>query len=127
MKNNSKPNYEKPETIIGNDTVIEGTLLKAKNSLQINGTYIGNLEVEGSIVIGETGKVEGNTKSEFLLVAGAIKGNIEVSQQVHIMPTGKVVGDIQCSSIIIDDGAYLDGTCKMNSSPGFSKSDAKDK
>ena len=108
-----KPSYEKPTTIIGEDTIVEGSQLKAKTSLQINGTYIGNIQVEASVVIGEKGKVQGNIQSDFILIAGRLEGNLESNYQVHITSTGKVYGDIHCASIIIDDGALLDGTCKM--------------
>jgi cytoskeletal protein CcmA (bactofilin family) len=110
-----KPNYEKPLTIIGEDTVIEGNLFKSKSSLQINGTYIGNLEIESSLVVGEQGKIEGNIKADFILVAGTLKGNTDCNYQIHITPTGKVIGDINCGTIIIEDGGSLEGACKMKS------------
>ncbi|TCK89041.1 cytoskeletal protein CcmA (bactofilin family) [Natranaerovirga hydrolytica] len=117
MKKN-KGNFEKFNTIIGNDAHIEGSMIKSKSSIQINGTYIGNVEVEDSLVIGEEGKVEGQIKASHLLVAGTIKGNVESNVQIHIMPTGKIYGDIHCKSIVIDDGAILEGMCKMKTDQG---------
>lgn len=113
MRGQNKPSYDKPTTVLGENTVIEGALLKAKASIQINGKYIGNLEVEGSVVIGEKGTLEGNTTADYLLIAGKHIGNIQVNKQVHIRPNGKVIGDIVCGSIIIEEGAYLEGMCKM--------------
>lgn len=119
-KSNEKPSYDKPATLIGEDTVIESAKLKSKSSVQISGTFIGDIEVDASLVIGQGGKLQGNTVASFVLVAGEVSGSLEVSQQIHLTRTAKVSGNITCNSIVIDEGASLDGQCMMkqtNTSP----------
>ena len=110
-----QPTYDTPSTIIGEDTELESSLLKSKSSIQIQGTYSGDIEVESSVVISETGKVKGNISASFVLVAGKVSGNIQVNQQVHITNTGHITGDIICQSIIVDEGGCIDGNFKMKS------------
>jgi cytoskeletal protein CcmA (bactofilin family) len=110
-----KASYDKPTTVIGEDTVLETAKLVSKSSVQISGQFNGAIEVSASLVVGETGKMNGNIKSNFVLVAGEIVGNMDVSQQVHLTKTARITGDIECASIVIDEGAYLDGSCKMKS------------
>ncbi|MDA3846337.1 MAG: polymer-forming cytoskeletal protein [Vallitaleaceae bacterium] len=112
-KPTEKPSYDKPLTLIGEDTIIETSKLKSKSSVQIAGKFIGDIEVDASLVIGQGGKVEGNVLASFILVAGEVVGNLEVTQQIHLTKTAKVVGNINCQSIVIDEGASLEGQCMM--------------
>lgn len=116
MARNEKPSYDKPATLIGEDTIIEAAKVKSKSSVQISGTFIGDLEVEASLVVGQGGKLQGNTSASFVLVAGEVEGDLDVSQQIHLTRTAKVTGNITCSSIVIDEGASLDGQCMMKQS-----------
>ncbi len=113
MRGMKKPEYERPSTVIGKETIIETGNIKSKSSVQINGVLNGNVEIEASLVIGQGGKVIGNAKASFILVAGAIEGNIIALEQLHVTKSAVIDGDIECGSIVIDDGAVLNGNCKM--------------
>lgn len=113
MLSSKKPNYERPATLIGKDTVIDNSLMKSKSSIQVNGVLNGNIDCEASVVVGQTGKVTGNVKAAFLLVAGTIEGQVDVTHQLHVNKTANILGDVQCGSIIIDDGAVLNGSFAM--------------
>lgn len=113
MKNNKRPNYERPATVIGKDTILETVLLKSKSSVQVNGLLTGDIVVEASLVVGQSGQVKGNIEAAFVLVAGEIHGNVNALQQLHVTKSAVIHGDITCASIVIDDGASLNGNCKM--------------
>lgn len=113
MKKTPKPAYDKPNTVIGEDTILQSSKLETQSSVQVNGQFIGDIEVKSSLVVGQSGKVKGNIKAAFVLAAGEIEGNIDVSQQIHLTNTCRIIGDIYCQSIVIDEGAYLAGVCKM--------------
>ncbi len=128
MLSSKKPNYERPATLIGKDTVIDSSLMKSKSSVQVNGVLNGNIECEASVVVGQTGKVVGNVKAAFLLVAGTIEGQVDVTHQLHVNKTARILGDIHCGSIIIDDGAILNGSFTMtDKSKAASDTNKKDK
>lgn len=124
MRGNKKPNYERPATVIGKDTILETALLKSKSSVQINGVLAGDVQVEASLVVGQSGKVKGNIEAAFVLVAGEIEGNVNAIQQLHVTKSAVINGDITCGSVVIDDGALLNGSCKMTGLPG-KKDDVK--
>lgn len=113
MFDNKKANYEKPGTLIGKDTVLDTTLLKSKESVQINGIVNGDVQVDASVVIGQNGCVKGNVSASFILVAGKIEGNCNIVNQIHATKSAVINGDISCSSIVIDDGAQVNGRCEM--------------
>lgn len=112
-KKSQKANYDRPTTVIGKDTVIETGRMESKQSVQVNGKVLGDMEVQASLVVGQIGLVEGDIQAAFVLVAGRIVGNITVSQQIHLTKTAVVVGDIECQSIVIDDGAKIEGSFHM--------------
>lgn len=113
MKKKPKPNYDKPATIIHHDTRIDLSQLASKSSVQVNGILNGDMEVQESIVVGEAGHINGNMKAAFVLVAGHVEGNIVVEEQIHLTKSAKVRGDIQCRSMIVDEGAFIEGSFKM--------------
>ncbi|MCT4686148.1 bactofilin family protein [Vallitalea sp.] len=114
IKQKKQATYDKPSTIIGKDTILENSTLKSKSSVQINGKYYGDMKVEASLAIGETGYIKGNIEADFLLVAGKIDGNLKITGQLHLTKTAKITGDINTASIIIDEGAHIDGKCSMS-------------
>lgn len=112
-KKNTKANYDRPTTIIGKDTLIESGVLNSAQSVQVNGRVLADMNIEASLVVGQKGHVEGDIHAAFVLVAGEVVGNIEVTNQIHLMKTAVVVGDILCQSIVIDDGAKIEGSFRM--------------
>lgn len=112
-RKSKKPNYDRPTTIIGKDTTIESGTIHSVASVQVNGKVAADLVVDASLVVGQKGHVEGDIQAGFVLVAGRIVGNIDVTHQIHLMKTAVVVGDILCQSIVIDDGAKIEGNFRM--------------
>lgn len=108
-----KANYDRPTTVIGKDTVIDSGRIESKQSIQVNGKIVGDMALSASLVIGQTGHVEGDVTAAFVLVAGRVVGNINVIEQIHLTKSAVVVGDIECKSIVIDDGAKIEGSFHM--------------
>ena len=105
-------NIGKVDTIIGKETNFQGNI-KAHGTLRVDGKVEGEIDCQGDVVIGESGIVTAELKAKNLLVAGFIKGNVNVSGKLEIASSGKLEGDISTGSLIIDDGALFQGTCKM--------------
>ncbi|MCT4598362.1 MAG: polymer-forming cytoskeletal protein [Vallitalea sp.] len=121
MKQKKKASYDKPATIVGKESVLELAMLKTKDTVQINGKFYGDMVVEGSIIVSETGYVKGNIEAEFLLVAGHVDGNVDVSGQLHLTKSCNITGDIKTASIVIDEGAVLKGNCDMSDVQKYNK------
>ncbi|MBQ9765752.1 MAG: polymer-forming cytoskeletal protein [Lachnospiraceae bacterium] len=113
MKKMKAPAFDRPATIIGENTDLSASLLKCSESLKIIGKYTGDIESSSSVVVSETGCVIGNIKAEFAYICGVVEGNIEVSQTIQIAHSGNVSGSVVCANIITDEGAVLNGSCTM--------------
>ncbi|MBE2197929.1 MAG: polymer-forming cytoskeletal protein [Anaerolinea sp.] len=111
------------ETVIGANTSLKGDL-KSRANVRIDGTLEGGLDVEGSVMVGETAKVTANIQAKNeVKVAGAVRGNIN-ARKVHMARTGRVWGDISAVTLVTDEGAYIEGKIAMTGHPagaqGFS-------
>ena len=102
----------RPETVIGVNTSIVGTL-KADGNIRIDGSVEGDIEVLGNLIIGETGRVIATVKAQNVHVSGAVKGEITAVEQLEISPTGKVWGDITTAALHIEPGGLFRGQCAM--------------
>ncbi len=104
----------KPETVIGTNTTIVGTI-KTDGSIRIDGTVEGDIEILGNLIIGETGRVIATVKAQNVHVSGAVKGEITAVEQLEISPTGKVWGDIYTAALHIEPGGLFRGQSTMAS------------
>lgn len=100
-------------TFVGSDTTIEGKLITS-SSVRIDGTIIGGVVAQGTVVLSESGQIQGNVKAENIIVSGVIDGNMEIRDKVNIEPTGEVYGDITTRKILVDEESVFQGKCNMN-------------
>ena len=98
-----------PATIIGEGTRIEASLLSSQRSVRINGYYKGIIDIDSSLVLGDTGIIIGDVTAKYFLIAGEITGNITCTSQVHLASTAKVYGDVVAATMVVDDGAKVSG------------------
>jgi len=103
----------KPETTIGTNTSIVGTL-KSDGNIRIDGSVEGDIEILGNLIIGEGGRVIATIKAQNVHVSGAVKGEITAVEQLEISPTGKVWGDITTAALHIEPGGLFRGQSAMS-------------
>lgn len=116
-KKSVTPQVEVPDTVIGKGITLEAALLTGRESVRIDGIFLGDVNLEGSLILGETGTIEGTVRGKYIIVAGQIRGNIECEGVLHISPTARVNGDIRATSIIVDEGGQLNGRYQVGEAP----------
>ncbi|QNN42498.1 bactofilin family protein [Pedobacter roseus] len=107
-------NQQEISTIIGLGFTITGEL-KGKAVIRIDGTVIGNVNVEGGIVLGEKGMIKGDIQTDSAIIYGRVNGNVK-ALNLEIKKTGKVNGDIKTEAIEIEMGAQYNGKLEMHQS-----------
>ncbi|MEJ2724391.1 MAG: polymer-forming cytoskeletal protein [Deltaproteobacteria bacterium] len=123
---NGKEKTKSIYTIIGPKVFFEG-ILSSREAIRIDGGFKGRIECESILVIGETGKVEGDIVAENLLVAGELIGNATAKNQLKIRQKGRLYGDICAEALVMEPGVIFEGKCHMNSPnriPAFSEIDS---
>lgn len=115
-----------PERITS--VVADGINLRGKltgsGGARIEGAYDGEIELDGLLVIGQTGRVTcPQVKARHVIVAGAMRGDI-LAEKVEIRATGRVWGDVTATAISTEEGAFLRGQIQMEEKIdlGFSRS-----
>ena len=109
-----KEKIERIGTIIGHHAHFEGTI-SSKEGLRIDGSVKGNIQCEGSLVIGSAGKVAAEIVADNVLIAGEFTGNITAKDRLEITEKGKVNGDVTTAKFVMAPGVIFDGTCHMHS------------
>jgi len=88
--------------------------IKSNGDIRIDGSLTGNLNTKGKVVIGPTGKVNGEVICKNSEVSGIVEGKIIVGQLLNLKASSKILGDIATSKLSIEPGAKFSGTCKMS-------------
>lgn len=111
---NKNPVYEigMISTVFGKDTQFFGDLT-FKRSLQINGTFDGEIKSGGFLVIGEDAIVKANISAKTVIVKGTIYGNVEATDRLEIQSRGRIFGNIRTAKLTIADGVVFEGSCEM--------------
>jgi len=109
--------YNETETaainLISNGTEITGDV-KSTGDIRIDGSLTGNLNTKGKVVIGPTGKVNGEVICKNSEVSGLVEGKIIVNQLLILKVASKILGDIITAKLSIEPGALFTGNCKMS-------------
>jgi cytoskeletal protein CcmA (bactofilin family) len=62
---------------------------------------------------GETGFVDGAVRAAILVVLGGVRGDVIAADRVEIGPRGCLKGSIETRQLIVQEGAKLDGDCRI--------------
>lgn len=93
-------------------TRMEGTL-HADSDIRIDGELKGSLVCNGKLIIGETGKIEGDIKCSNAVIEGTFDGILNVKELLHIKETANINGEINTDKLIVQSGAVFNVSCKM--------------
>lgn len=96
---------------LSNDIQIEGDL-NCSTDLIFDGSIQGNITSKGSLTIGQNASVNGNLKAEKAIIEGKVVGNGEFNS-CRLSPTSNISGAVQTISLQMEEGACLDGQCKV--------------
>jgi cytoskeletal protein CcmA (bactofilin family) len=99
-------------TIIGKDTVFNGTL-EVKGGVRVDGTVKGKVICSDTLTVGAGGFVEADVESTVAVVAGRLVGNLRASEKIELQTKSDVEGDIKTKSLVVEQGAIFCGACHM--------------
>ncbi len=99
-------------TYIGTDVQLEGTV-RGKGVLRIEGRISGQIEHEGTVVIGPRAEVHAKIVAKELVVQGLVEGSIQ-AERCEIGETARVNGEIRAQKLAVSEGAALMGDLATN-------------
>ena len=101
-----------PINIINNGTLIKGDIT-ATGDFRLDGTLEGNIQLNGKLVVGDSGVVNGNILCLNANIIGTVNGNLSVKELLSLNATARVKGDILINKLSIEPGAVFTGKCRM--------------
>ena len=82
-------------------------------TLVLNGKVEGEILSSDTLLVGETGELQGDVRVGVAIVSGLVKGNITARERVELHGPARVVGDIVTPVLVLEEGVVFDGNCKM--------------
>jgi cytoskeletal protein CcmA (bactofilin family) len=98
--------------IIGNGTDIVGDI-NSNGDFRIDGQLKGTIQSTGKVVVGSTGKVEGEIICQNADISGEVKAHLKVYELLSLKASAVVSGDIVTNKLAIEPGAVFTGACTM--------------
>ncbi|MCB9261260.1 MAG: polymer-forming cytoskeletal protein [Flavobacteriales bacterium] len=98
--------------VVGADTVVEGNIV-SKGDIRIDGTLIGSVKTSSKLVLGASGKIEGDLEAKSADISGKIKGNLKVSEILYLQSSSSILGDIVTDKLVVESGGEFNGKCEM--------------
>lgn len=95
-------------TVISAGQRIDG-LVQASEDVVVEGTISGSVDSDHSLIIEESGILDGDAAVRVLVVRGVVVGNIRATDDVVIAATGQVQGDITARRMELQAGGRISG------------------
>ncbi|MFM6946491.1 MAG: polymer-forming cytoskeletal protein [Flavobacteriales bacterium] len=105
-------------------TEINGDLTSDSN-IHLEGEVNGNVSCAGRVVIGSSGKINGNLVCVHAEIEGAMEGQLMVENLLVLRSTARIKGDIQTMKLHIEEGAFFEGACVMRAGVSTAKLDSE--
>ncbi len=115
---------EQINAFLGSDTQFEGKL-SFKGVVRIDGRFKGEIDTEGTLIVGETASIESDIHASEIIISGEVSGNIVAEKSIEILSPGKVFGNIKAPSVTISEGVVFEGICQMQTQDDYAKQNPK--
>lgn len=98
--------------VVAANSTWNGTL-RTEGSLQIFGEVDGELSAHDEIYVAEGARVNAHLTARTIIIAGIVEGTVACTARLEIMPSGHLAGDASSPTLIVHEGARVDGDLKM--------------
>jgi len=123
-----KQNRSKPMSsvaIIGKSIVIKGEL-SGNEDLVVEGAVDGTITLtDNNLVVGADGRVNANLFARSVTITGKVEGDVSANERVEITATGSLKGNIRAPRLVINDGAFFQGSVEMKKATSATQTEAK--
>ncbi|MBM4397257.1 MAG: polymer-forming cytoskeletal protein [Deltaproteobacteria bacterium] len=103
--------------LLGRGSEFEGKL-SFEGTVRIDGKFTGEVQSDGTLIIGEGAKVKAEVIVDTVIVQGDMIGNIRAKTAVELHAPGRLRGNIQTAGLVVQKGAVFDGSCVMEGREG---------
>ncbi len=112
FKDRSSKRLAVTDTLIGQGTVLEGKL-ECEAGIRIEGEFRGEIACKGDVTIGESGIARSTIEARDVTIAGKVFGEVKTNGRLTVTASGELHGNVEANTMVIQDGAVLNGLCLM--------------
>jgi len=95
---------------LGSDSEFEGRL-SFQGTIRIDGRYKGNISVDGTLIVGPSGRLDADINASNMVISGEVTGNMTAKTNIEVHASGKVYGNLVAPTVTIHTGAVFQGQC----------------
>ena len=108
-------------SILGKGCKFNGTI-EVEGTLRIDSEFEGVVNCPETLVVGKTGVVKAEINVKNAVIGGKVVGNITATNKIELQSGSHIEGDINTHRLVIDEGVFFEGSCKMGSETVVKKS-----
>jgi cytoskeletal protein CcmA (bactofilin family) len=97
---------------LGVGTSYEGKL-QFQGSVRIDGAFFGQIDSDGTLIVGQEAKIDGQIEVASLILSGFIQGKVVASTKVIMHASARLQGSLRSPCLVMEEGAVLDGEVLM--------------
>jgi cytoskeletal protein CcmA (bactofilin family) len=101
-------------SILGKGCKFKGTI-EVEGTLRIDSEFEGVVNCPETLVVGKTGVVKAEINVKNAVIGGKVVGNINATNKIELQSGSHIEGDINTHRLVIDEGVFFEGSCKMGS------------
>ena len=98
------------DSAVGN-TITAGTTItgdiNTNGNIRVDGTIQGSVNAKGKVVVGQTGKIEGEVVCQNADISGTLKAKVTVAELLSLKSTANLLGEIVTNKLAIEPGAHF--------------------
>ena len=87
--------------------------VETRGVLKIDGEINGSVTGARQVLLGKGGAVRGNVSADEVVVGGHVDGSIIAKERLELQATATVSGDIETRSVVVLEGARINGLVRM--------------
>ena len=92
--------------------------LSFRDTVRIDGRFRGEIASENTLIVGESGEIEATICSNTVAISGTVIGDVIAKRKVVLHKTAVVDGNVEAPSLVVEEGATLNGQLKMPAPEG---------
>lgn len=98
---------------LGKGTHYEGKLV-FEGTVRLDGSFTGEIDSVGTLVVGQEAKVKGVVKVDQLVVSGRIEGEVKVQSKAVFYKGAEFLGNLDTNILVVEEGAKIHGKVSMS-------------
>jgi len=99
-------------SVIAQDTFFRGEV-DSNGSVHVQGHVEGAITAREGIYVADGAEVEATLSARTIIVSGKVTGTVQASTRLEVLPEGHVSGSVVSPTLVVHNGAHLDGTVRM--------------